>query len=113
MKTRGNQVRNRPVKGNGGNAGRPNIVRCIDTNLAQERLRDGSPRVAPAYYIGRQKGTKGIEDFDLYHLTEEIAGFVQGSTVSGKILKAAGFQLPPRVRNPDHERVMAQIRRLK
>lgn len=68
--------------------------------------------LAPAYYAGRQKGTDNVADFDLYILTEEIPGYVQWSTVSGRTLKAAGFRIPPCIPNRDHERALDQIRRV-
>lgn len=75
----------------------------------QGEMRQDDVPVAPAYYVGHQKGTRRLDAFDLYNLTQEIPGYVQGSTVSGRTLLAAGFRLPPCVPNDDHERVVAQI----
>ncbi len=76
-----------------------------------EAQQDEAP-VAPAYFAGRQQGTDGLEGFDLFILTEEIPGYVQWSTVSGRTLKTAGYRLPPCVPNQDHERALDKIRRL-
>ena len=78
-----------------------------ELHLLQGEVWQDAVPVAPAYYVGRQKGTHGMDDFDLYNLTEEIPGYVQGSTVSGRTLMAAGFRLPPCVPIHDHERVLA------
>lgn len=80
--------------------------------LSQREVQQDKIPVAPAYYIGRQKGTNGMGDFDLFNLMQAIPGHSQGSTVSGKTLAAAGFQLPPCVRKSDQERALPKIRRL-
>lgn len=64
-------------------------------NLLQGEVQRDKIPVAPAYFIGRQKGTNGMDDFDFFNLIEAIPGHVKGSTVSGRTLKVAGFQLPP------------------
>ena len=61
----------------------------------QAEVRQDEAPVAPAYYVGRQKGTRRLDAFDLYNLTQEIPGYVKGSTVSDRTLMTAGFQLPP------------------
>ena len=58
----------------------------------------------PAYFIGRQEGSDGIADFDLYNLTEDIPGHPEGSTVTRSTLEAAGFHVPPRTPAPLRER---------
>lgn len=103
MNTSGNKRKHHLKKRTAGQ-GRPSKLRQAGgLRLDLERLRQGSKRLAPAYYIGRQKGIEGMKDFDLYNLTENIPGYVEGSTVSGRTLKAAAFQLPPRTPNPDYE----------
>lgn len=88
----------------------PEYVRELNW-LRGEGRPDEAP-LAPAYYAGRQKGTDNVAGFDLYILTEEIPGYVQWSTVSGRTLKAAGIRLPPFIPNGDHERALAQIPRV-
>lgn len=112
MKPHHNQIVNQTVKGNGVGHPSSKINLACGASRPQDPTQGDDPCVAPAYYIGRWKGTNGIEDFDLYNLTEEIPGHPQGSTVSGKTLEAAGFQLRPLVPNDGHERALAQIRRL-
>ena len=80
--------------------------------LPREEVQQDEVPVAPAYYVGRQKGTNGMDDIDFFNLTQTIPGHVQGSTVSGRILKAAGFRLPVCVPNHVHERVLDKIRQL-
>lgn len=112
VKTPGNKLTRQPVKGHDGH-GQPAKLRQVGKlRLDQKRSQQGSMRIAPAYYIGRQKGIEGMQAFDLYNLTENIPGYVQGSTVSGRTLRAAGFELPPRTPDPDYERRVHEIRHL-
>ena len=60
-------------------------------------------QLAPAYYVGWQEGTTQNKGFSLYTLTEEIPGHSQWSTVSGKTLEDAGFMLPTRRVEREHE----------
>ncbi len=46
-------------------------------NLPQREMWQDEVPVAPAYYVGHQKGTHRMDDFDLYNLTQEIPGYVQ------------------------------------
>lgn len=53
--------------------------------LPREKVQQDEVPVAPAYYVGRQKGTNGMDDIDFFNLTQAIPGHVQGSTVSGSV----------------------------
>lgn len=80
------------------------IVWTGEARLPQEAVPQDTFHPAPAYYIGRQEGGRGIEDLDLYNLTEDIPGHPKGSTVARSTLEAAGFHVPPRTAGPSRER---------
>lgn len=51
-------------------------------------------KVAPATYLGIQKGFDTIKDIELYNLTDDIPGHPEGSTVSRQTLELAGYTVP-------------------
>lgn len=109
MKMHGNQVSNQKVKVNGVGTG---LFTRNQACVAKEIAHQGTMPMAPACYVGCQKGTDRVEDLDLYNLMEDIPGFVQWSTVSGRTLRRAGYRLPPRIPDRRHEHALVQIRQL-
>ena len=79
-----------------------NFAQIPETFFLKEGARQGSSGLAPAYYIGRQRGIDSRENFELYNLTEEIPGHPKGSTVPGKTLEVAGFRLPAQTSHSSH-----------
>jgi len=69
-----------------------------------ERLATSAPQVAPApvkpvapaEFLGTQKGFKTVPDFDLYNLTQDIPSHPKGSTVTRETLEEAGFAVQPK-----------------
>lgn len=49
---------------------------------------------APAIYAGYQEGFEDVGGFDCYHLTADIPGHPQGSTVSAETLTQLGYHVP-------------------
>lgn len=50
---------------------------------------------APAEFHAWQDGCDVMPDFELFNLTADIVGHVQGSAVSRRTLEAAGYFVPP------------------
>ena len=74
-------------------------------HLAQRKVVRDKTRMAPAYYVGWQRGTNRIAGFALYTLMGDIPGHSQWSTVSGKTLEVAGFRFPSRGVGPQNYRI--------
>lgn len=60
--------------------------------------------IAPAKFIGWQEGVGAIADFPVFNLTAPIDGHPAGSTVSGRALEEAGYELPPIIEVRRHPR---------
>lgn len=58
---------------------------------------DQEPPIAPAIFIGVQKGFGAIQDFRCYNLTAPVGPHPIGSTLSEHTLVAMGFTLPDAV----------------
>lgn len=61
--------------------------------LAPVEEQNGLPaiRLAPAEFIGHQRGVEGWPPLELWNLTADIPGHCVGSTVSRQTLLKAGF----------------------
>jgi len=59
--------------------------------------------IAPAVFAGVQHCSGIMPDFELWTLTVDIPGHCAGSSIDGKSIEAAGYELPPKL-TPEQER---------